>query len=151
MVQLIANVVDRFQDHAASREITIQSDLPLRCPLVEADPQRIEQVLVNLLDNALRHSPKSGVIFLAVSCDLRFLTITIRDTGPGIPESALPHIFERFYRVDRARSRDQGGTGLGLAIARNLVENHHGKLSAGNHTDGGAIFTVQIPILQSTA
>ncbi len=148
MIQMIAKVVDRFQDHAAHRNITIQTNLPTSCPPVEADAQRIEQVLVNLLDNALRHSPEGGVIYLAASCEKRFMTITIRDTGPGIPETALPHIFERFYRVDRARSRDQGGTGLGLAIARNLIENHHGKLTADNHPDGGAVFTIQIPFAQ---
>jgi signal transduction histidine kinase len=151
MTQKIAKVVDRFQDHAAHRNIAIQTDLPISCLLVEADAQRMEQVLVNLLDNALRHSPEDGIIYLAVSCGLQFMTITIRDTGPGIPETALPHIFERFYRVDRARSRDQGGTGLGLAIARNLVENHHGKLTADNHPDAGAVFTIQIPFSQPSS
>ncbi len=148
LVQMVFKVVNQFQDLATKRNIRIQNDLSPDCPEVEVDSQRVEQVLVNLLENALRHSPEGGVIYLAAACDAKYVRISIRDTGPGIPEEALPHIFERFYRADRSRSRDQGGSGLGLAIARNLIENHHGKLTAENHPDGGAIFNILLPISQ---
>lgn len=148
LVQMVFKVVNQFQDLATKRNIRIQNDLSPDCPEVEVNSQRVEQVLVNLLENALRHSPEGGVIYLAAACDAKYVRISIRDTGPGIPEEALPHIFERFYRADRSRSRDQGGSGLGLAIARNLIENHHGKLTAENHPDGGAIFNILLPISQ---
>jgi signal transduction histidine kinase len=150
MVHLVSKVLERFQDFASTRQLSIQNDLPEHCPPVEADPQRMEQVLVNIIENAIRHTPEGGTIYLEVSCSEQAIAISIRDTGPGIPEAALPHIFERFYRVDRSRSREQGGSGLGLAIARNLVENHAGSLTAENHPDGGAVFNIRLPLTQST-
>ncbi len=149
MVNLVSKVLERFQNFASTRQLRIHNDLPENCPSVEADPQRIEQVLVNIIENAIRHTPAGGTIYLAASCSEQAVEISIRDTGPGILKAALPHIFERFYRVDRSRSRDQGGSGLGLAIARNLVESHGGSLTAENHPDGGAVFKIVLPVTQS--
>src|SRR5699024_184678 len=106
-------------------------------PLLSLDPQRITQVLGNLLGNAIRHTPDRGSIVCRVARDgddtarhAARITFAIMDTGPGIPPEALPHLFERSYRMDRARSRLYGGTGLGLAIARQLVEAHGGRIWA---------------------
>jgi len=114
---------------------------------VSVDPFRLEQVVVNLLSNALRHAPRSGEVILKVSAgeDAGAARIEVLDNGEGIPEEAMENVFVRFYRGDKGRSRQVGGTGLGLAIARKLVEAHGGTISAGNRPEGGAIFSVEIP------
>jgi len=106
----------------------------------------VEQILTNLLSNALRYTPVNGSIEVAVTALPGSTRISILDSGPGIPKDSLPFIFERFYRVDRSRSRTDGGSGLGLAIARNLARAHGGELTAANHASGGAQFILTLPI-----
>jgi signal transduction histidine kinase len=113
--------------------------------MVMVDPDRLTQILHNLLSNAQRYGTRGGEIHLTVSLDPSTITIMVKDDGPGLPETALPHLFERFYRHEKARSRDTGGTGLGLAISRKLALLMGGELSAGNHPDGGAVFTLKLP------
>jgi len=108
------------------------------------DSQRIEQILNNLLANALRYTPSGGPVEVRCSDSSDgFLQIAVRDSGPGIPAEALPHIFERFYKAEASR---QGGTGLGLSIARKLAQAHGGDLIAANYPDGGALFTLRLPL-----
>jgi len=95
---------------------------------------------------AAGHTPPGGAVALQVQQAEKAALISVRDSGPGIPAEALAHIFERFYRADRARSRAEGGSGLGLAIARQLAEAHGGNLSAANALEGGAVFTLKIPV-----
>ena len=147
---LIKGVVERFKPQAEVHRVKI--DLVLekggKSPqgeMIQVDPGRIEQVLGNLLSNALRYTPEGGDIELRYSSNEENVTLTVHDSGPGIPPEAIPHIFERFYRADRSRSRTEGGTGLGLAIARQLVQAHGGSLTAGNHPAGGAAFTLTLP------
>lgn len=113
---------------------------------VMIDPDRLTQILHNLLSNALRYGKRGGEIRLTAFLDPSNLTIKVKDDGPGLPESAIPHLFERFYRHEKARSRETGGTGLGLAISRKLALLMGGDLSAGNHPEGGAVFTLVLPI-----
>jgi signal transduction histidine kinase len=113
--------------------------------MVMVDPDRLTQILHNLLSNAQRYGTRGGEIHLTVSLDPSTITIMVKDDGTGLPETALPHLFERFYRHEKARSRDTGGTGLGLAISRKLALLMGGELSAGNHPDGGAVFTLKLP------
>ncbi|MFZ5808749.1 MAG: sensor histidine kinase [Chloroflexota bacterium] len=113
--------------------------------LVQGDPQRLEQILGNILSNAQRYTPSGGRIELMLTEEGDSLCVRVRDSGPGIPEESLPYIFDRFYRVDRARSRAEGGSGLGLAIARQLAEAHGGSLTAENAREGGAEFTLRLP------
>lgn len=142
---LIQRVLERFQHQAAAQGIAITFNAaPL--PLLSLDPLRIEQILNNLLSNALRHTPASGKIELFLSERLHSALLQVHDSGPGIPADALPHIFERFYRADRSRSRAEGGSGLGLTIARQLARAHGGDLTASNHPDGGAVFTLSLPL-----
>ena len=142
---LVERFVERFKPQADSRQVTIQlTSSPV--PLISIDTMRVEQILNNLLSNALRYTPDGGSIQIAIDRTPHTVNLTIHDSGSGIPPEALPHIFERFYRVDRSRSRAEGGTGLGLAIARQLVEAHGGTLTAANHPQGGAIFTMSLPI-----
>lgn len=143
---LVRRVMDRFTPTAAARQVGLRLDLPAApVPPILLDPLRVEQILGNLLSNALRYAPQGGQITLTLASNPDGVTLTVQDTGSGIPAEALPHLFERFYRADQARSRETGGTGLGLTIARQLAEAHGGTLTAANHPDGGAVFTLGIP------
>jgi signal transduction histidine kinase len=114
--------------------------------LVRGDATRTGQILAVLLDNALRYTPPGGEISVtARRANKEFVEVAVRDTGPGIPPEHLPHIFERFYRADGARSRESGGTGLGLSIARSLARAQWGDLTAHNAPDGGAVFLLLLP------
>ncbi|WP_295692975.1 HAMP domain-containing sensor histidine kinase [Lapillicoccus sp.] len=116
-------------------------------PLVSADPERMAQVLGNLLDNALRHTPAGGTVSLTTSSpDSRWVEITVTDTGEGIAPEALTHVFDRFYRADPARTHDRGGSGIGLTISRALTEAHGGGIAARSPGRGaGATFVVRLP------
>ena len=110
------------------------------------DAVRVEQIVNNLISNALRYTPSGGSVLATLCRKDDMAELAIADTGPGIPEEALPRIFERFYRADKARSRDSGGVGLGLSIARQLALAHGGSLTAANRAGSGAEFTLQLPI-----
>ncbi|WP_339060342.1 ATP-binding protein [Tepidibacillus marianensis] len=113
---------------------------------MEIDPDRITQVIVNLLGNALRHTPDHERVMIELSQQKSSqVLITVKDTGPGIDEELLPYIFDRFYRTDSSRSRDQGGTGLGLSIAKGFVEAHGGNISVESKKDQGTKFIIQLP------
>jgi len=144
---LLEGLCDQYISSAASRNIELVLDIPERksCPHIQADPDRLAQIFHNLIANALRYTPDGGKIYLRETCSEGKLKFQIQDTGPGIPEDALPHVFERFYRADSSRSRDEGGSGLGLAIARQLALAHFGELTAANAPEGGAIFTLVLP------
>lgn len=146
---LVERLVERFRPQAAQNQITlvVASTIASSSPrTVFVDPFRMDQILNNLLSNALRYTPTGGQIDIAIDSDGRQIRVSVHDSGPGIPLDALAHVFERFYRADRSRSRSEGGTGLGLAIARKLAEAQAGSLSAENHPRSGAIFTLQLPI-----
>jgi two-component system sensor histidine kinase BaeS len=143
---LTAGIIERFQQHARGKGVQLFHSSPKTLPVLRLDPNRTEQILANLLENALRFSPDGGSIMVETGMDEEAVFINVRDSGPGIPEDALPHIFERFYREDNSRSRQGGGTGLGLAIARKLAEAQGGTLTASNHPEGGAIFRLTLPL-----
>jgi two-component system phosphate regulon sensor histidine kinase PhoR len=109
------------------------------------DAQACEQILSNLLDNAIKYSEPGGSIALRIGGDERSVRIDVADTGMGIPERDLSRIFERFYRVDRARSRSQGGTGLGLAIVKHLVQRLGGEIEVESQLGRGSTFSVSLP------
>jgi len=115
-------------------------------PKVTLDPKRIRQVMANILSNAVRHTPTTGEIWVEVSRKGGELELRVTDSGPGIPPEDLPHLFERFYRGDQARSRSGGGSGLGLAIAKQWVEAHGGRIWAENSEQTGARFVVRLPL-----
>lgn len=138
----VATAADRF----AAKGVTLRSDVAADLPQLWADPHRLGQVLGNLLDNALRHTPPGGeVCILAAACD-GIVTVTVADTGDGISAEHLPHVFERFYRTDTARDRDHGGSGIGLAIVKAVVEAHRGRISAAS-SGIGTTFTITLPVL----
>ena len=118
---------------------------------MSGDPDRLRQLLLNLMDNAIRYTPPSGRVTIALHADGGWADITVRDTGVGIATDALPHVFERFYRGDRARARDPGGTGLGLPIARWVAEQHGGTLELESELGRGTIARVRLPLVEVPA
>ncbi len=141
----VANAtVNTFAGRADAAGIELVLEAP-EAVLVEADRGRLTQIALNLLDNALRHTPDGGRIVVDVRREGASALLAVRDNGAGIPFADLPRVFERFYVVDRSRSREHGGTGLGLAIAKHLAEAHGGSLAAASVYGHGATFTLRIP------
>lgn len=123
-----------------------QQVLPVfTAPVVHADSKRLEQVLVNLLDNANKYTPQGGKIFLDWVIDGNDVLLKVKDDGPGIPTEHQTRLFERFYRVDKARSREQGGTGLGLAIVKHIMQRHDGAAWVESKVGHGATFVCRFP------
>ncbi len=154
LADLVHSTVTTFAPVAETRGVTLEAQVPPDLPSVLADSARLAQVLHNLLANALYHTSAGGTIWLRAGCDAAgtgqpaHLWLAVQDSGEGIPPEHLPHVFERFYRADPARSRTTGGAGLGLAIVRAIVEAHGGQISAAS--DGmpghGSTFTVRLPL-----
>jgi heavy metal sensor kinase len=117
--------------------------------VVKGDEARLRELFMNLLDNAIRYTPAPGTVFVSLRREGQMAVIAITDTGVGIPAEDIPFIFERFYRVDKSRSRTEGGTGLGLAICRHIAEAHSGKIEVESQVGAGSTFSVWLP-LQST-
>jgi signal transduction histidine kinase len=147
LTSLVGRVVERFQPQAVTQQVKLVI-LPPSTPLPEVllDPIRLEQILTNLLSNAMRYTPIGGQVDLALASTPTTVLVRVHDSGPGIPAESLPYIFGRFYRVDKSRNRSEGGSGLGLAIARQLARAHGGDLTAANHPSGGAVFTLILPL-----
>ncbi|MFN3373810.1 MAG: sensor histidine kinase [Chloroflexus sp.] len=142
---LVNEAVRSFAQSAAERAIQLSAGSADGLPDIEVDPQRIAQVLGNLISNALRHTPAGGVVRVTVAADPDGVVFSVADTGPGINPVDLPHIFDRFYRADRARTRSSGGAGLGLAIARRLVEAHGGQIWAESELGRGTTVRFRLP------
>jgi signal transduction histidine kinase len=141
---LLEQAAARHAVAAQQKEITLGVEEGPELPLIQADYERLAQVLDNLISNALRHTPTQGQVTLSASLDGERVQLRIQDTGSGISPEDLPHIFDRFYRGDKSR-QSNGESGLGLAIARSLVEAHGGTISAESHPGQGSIFTVSLP------
>jgi two-component system OmpR family sensor kinase len=152
---LIEGAVDLFAELAREKEVNLKTRLSDNLPSVLADPDRVRQVLHNLLTNALRHTPDGGEIGILAEPSADDLASSVRvsvtDTGPGIPAEDLPHVFDRFWRADRSRSREHGGSGLGLAIARQLVQAQGGQIGVESEgaPDQGSRFWFTLPTLYS--
>lgn len=140
---LIQNTVDLMKKHEA--EIQLESILPLYPVVISTDADLVSQVLMNLLDNAIKYNDKNAAIKVYLSENDTDVTVYVEDKGGGIPEKDLPRIFERFYRVDKARSRQTGGTGLGLAIVKHLVENLGGQVGVNSRPGEGSVFYFILP------
>jgi signal transduction histidine kinase len=150
---VLADVVDRatraVRPRAETEGVALRVDLSEDLPLVDVDPRRIGQVLRNLLDNGLTHTRPGGEILVDARAGDEWVEVGVRDTGAGIAAEDLPHVFERFYRADRSRSRATGGAGLGLAIARQLVEAHGGRIEVESEIGQGTRFTFTLPVAES--
>jgi two-component system phosphate regulon sensor histidine kinase PhoR len=145
---LFSGVIADVSSELDARSQRVVQHVDPEATIVTGDPAKLHDALRNLLHNATSYAPEGSEIVMASARRDRRVVLSVADSGPGIPETDLPRIFERFYRVDKARSRntrDPGGTGLGLAIVKHLVGLHGGKVAAANRPEGGAIFTLEIP------
>lgn len=137
---LLASTIRSLSPMAAERGVALEVAVAAGLPKVMADGDQLRQVLANLLDNAIKYTERGGRVEVSAEEWDGGLRVSVRDTGMGIPESDLPRLFERFYRVDKARSREAGGTGLGLSIVKHLVEAHGGQVSVESRQPGGSVF-----------
>nr|BAL58466.1 sensor histidine kinase [Candidatus Acetothermum autotrophicum] len=144
--EVIRQTVTVLEPSLESKRITLRVELPQEPVVVKIDPQRIKQVLFNLLNNAERYTPEGGQIGLSVARSENEIRVSVSDTGPGIAPEDLPYVFERFWRADRSRSRATGGSGLGLAIAKHFIEAHGGTIWAESAPGHGATFTFSLPL-----
>lgn len=147
LASLVERVFDDLQDRAAQRAIRLQSQIP-KSLWVKVDPDRMQQVFQNLVDNGIKYGRREGLVNVSAKTGEGFVEIAVADDGLGIPASARDRVFERFFRVEKARSREQGGTGLGLAIVKHIVQSHGGQVWLApkkEATETGAIFNFTIP------
>ncbi|MGB8644771.1 MAG: ATP-binding protein [Anaerolineae bacterium] len=142
---LISRTLAAFQPQAAAREVELRASLAADLPPLDLDAHRIEQVLTNLLSNALRYTPTGGRIEVSLTAGPQAVRVEVRDSGPGIAPEDLSHLFERFWRADKSRTRTEGGAGLGLAIAKQWVEAHHGRIGVSSPPGQGATFWFELP------
>lgn len=145
-VLLIKKAVTVIDNQAKAKSIALQIDIPQSLPKIKADETRFSQVMINLLDNAIKYSSEGGTATISAKVADNTLQIDISDTGIGISEKDLPRIFERFYRVDKARSRELGGTGLGLSIVKHIVSAHGGHVWVKSELGSGSTFSFTIPL-----
>lgn len=143
---LLAQVSEGLEVQARKKGVTLNLGIANDLPKVQADEQRIAQVLYNLISNALRHTPAGGTITSSAELREGRVLVSVRDTGTGISPEDLPHVFERFYRADRSRARSSGGSGLGLTIAKQIVEAHGGQIWAQSWLGAGSTFGFSLPL-----
>jgi signal transduction histidine kinase len=143
---LVARVISEISVSRAASDVTLRAEVGDGVLPMDADPERLHQVLFNLVDNAVRFTPPGGEVVVAARPLGGAVEVSVRDTGVGIADEHLPRLFERFYRVDASRSREDGGTGIGLAIARSVVEAHGGHIRAASELGRGSVFTFDIPV-----
>jgi len=146
IAELIKQTVAEVQTQAIAKGLLVSVDLPDNLPPVNIDPHRISQVLRNLLENAVAHTVIGDAITVTARQKDKYVEVSVTDTGEGIPAEDLPNIFERFYRVDKSRTRATGGTGLGLTITKRLVEAHGGRIEAHSELGQGSRFVFTLPV-----
>ena len=143
---VIHRAAEVLSDAAGERQVRIELDVDQEVPALSGDPEGIERLVVNLLDNAVKYNRPKGSVILRLSQADGHALLEVSDTGIGIPQDALARIFERFYRVDKGRSRDEGGTGLGLAIVKHVAQTHGGQVEVESRIGKGSTFRVRLPL-----
>jgi two-component system heavy metal sensor histidine kinase CusS len=146
LTPLVRDICEQGQVLAAQRQLQISAEVPEKPVIIQANHPALRRLLLLLVDNAVKYTPAGGRIIVSVLHDPSSATVAVRDTGVGIPDSALPHVFERFYRADDSRNRDTGGAGLGLSIAQWIAERHHASLEAESVVGQGSTFRVRFPL-----
>ncbi|PWT97635.1 MAG: PAS domain-containing sensor histidine kinase [Bacteroidetes bacterium] len=144
ILQILKDVMTLLSNNASEKNIDLQLNCAEDHVVVEADLHRIKQVFINLIGNAISYTPKDGHVIVAVQETENSVQISVKDTGIGIEKHEIPRIFERFYRVDRDRSRESGGTGLGLAIVKHIVEAHQGNIRVKSELGKGSEFIIKL-------
>jgi len=144
---LVFRVTDRFVPLFEEQKKTLQVIVPENLPMIIGDEDKLQQVLINLLDNATKHTPERGTVKITAESKGQYIEISVVDSGEGIPPDKLNHVWERFYKTDKARTREgMGGTGLGLAIAKNIILAHRGQVGVTSELGKGSVFTFKLPI-----
>lgn len=146
VVEMVMGVCDRMMVLAHEKSLELRVKLSADQPVVTGDRSQLTRVVTNLVDNAIRYTPTGGVVEVRVSRNATHALVEVQDTGIGIAPEHVPHIFERFYRTDSARSRENGGTGLGLAIAQAIMQRHSGDIVVASEAGVGTLFTVRLPL-----
>jgi two-component system phosphate regulon sensor histidine kinase PhoR len=148
--ELCLNAARDWEKKFADKNLHLIVDLAAGSPSVRADASRLQEILYNLLDNAVKYSPQEGEIRLRVERRDKEIALSVSDNGPGISKKDLPRIFERFYRADQSRSGEEGGTGLGLAIVKHIAQLHGGRVEAESDPGEGTTVRVIIPAVTQT-
>lgn len=149
--QLINDVIHQLSPVATMKQITLESHIDTNIRHISGYYDELDRMMVNLIENALNYTPEKGNVIINVSsCDSGCLQLDISDTGIGISDDDMQHIFERFYRADKARANHTGGTGLGLAIVKRIVERHHGTISVKSELGVGTTFSITLPVFQTS-
>ena len=143
--EIVREAVSATEAQALSKEIAVRVDVPDDLPRALTSPWALDHVLVNLVDNAVKYTPEGGLVVVRARADEQAVILEVSDTGPGIPASSRERVFERFYRVDKGRSRERGGTGLGLAIVKHLVSRMQGEVTLDTGPGRGTTFRVRLP------
>ncbi|KAM3100537.1 sensor histidine kinase [Phormidesmis sp. 146-35] len=146
LVEMVRSLIPTYTTQADTQQLTFTTQLPDQPILLKADAELLKQAVVNLLNNAFKYTPAGGTIQLRVLAPSSRAIVQVEDSGIGIPVEDLPHVFERFYRVDMARSRQTGGFGLGLAIAQQIVQAHRGQITATSTPGKGSTFQIELPL-----
>jgi len=145
MEKLIKRVVAVLKPRAEDKQLAIKTEVSENFSVVQGDPDMIYQVLINLIENAVSYTQPGGEIMISASAGPEEVRVDVRDNGIGIPPESLPRVFERFYRVDKARSREQGGTGLGLSIVKHIIDAHRGSVQVESEVGAGSTFSFVLP------
>jgi two-component system phosphate regulon sensor histidine kinase PhoR len=148
LAEVIRSTIDRLGLFAERQGVTLATELPGDLPLIRGDEERLGQLLINLLHNAVKFSPDGGEVAVRAQRDGRELVVSVVDHGVGIPRQEVARIFERFYKVDKARVRGAGGTGLGLSIARHIVDGHGGRIWVESEEGRGSTFSFALPVAE---
>ena len=149
--EILEKAIALVQAKAAARGVVIRTDFPPGLPAIQADRDRAVQVFLNILYNAVKFSPEGGEIDVTAAGDEEVVTVKVTDRGQGIPAGEIPRLGERFYRVDKARSRDPGGTGLGLSIVKHLMQAHGGSMGIESVPGRGTTVTLRFPVFRKAA
>jgi len=146
MIEIVKKCAMLLKEHASQKNVSIVLELPAQAQSINADVSKIEQVLINLISNAIKYNkPEEGKVFVTLKDTQANFEIIIKDTGIGIPEDALDRIFEKFYRVDTSLTYQVSGTGLGLAIVKHIIDLHGGKIFVESALNEGSKFIVTLP------
>lgn len=142
---VVQRAVELLMPAAQKKRLQLAINVGPGLPAVSGNAEYLERAIANLVDNAIKYTPDEGRIAVAAAAADGHVTLTVSDTGIGIPAEDVPRIFERFYRVDRSRSRDVGGTGLGLSIVKHVVQMHQGTVAVNSTPGSGSTFTLKLP------
>ena len=149
LTDTINRIVTMFRTQASDKKLDVITEVPPKLPVIQGDPDMLAQVLINLVDNAIKYTPSGGRITIRAGTTEGNVKVEVEDTGIGIPPENLPRIFERFYRVDKARSRELGGIGMGLAIVKHIIRAHGGKAKVESEVGKGSTFIFTLPVEES--